>query len=207
MKQHRIIGLTGGVGTGKSTVAKYLQDVYQLPILDADIYAREAVNIDTPIYHEVILRYGDRILLPDASLDRRALGEIIFNNIQEKEWLESKIHPYVIDRIIADLKNLNQETIVLVVPLLFEANMTDLVTEIWVVACAIDRQIKRLQERDRLTEVAAIIRIKNQLPLATKIAAADIVLNNDSNLDNLYSQIDIALQKYAIIDRTSRDKK
>jgi dephospho-CoA kinase len=196
MKKRRIIGLTGGIGTGKSTVAKYLQDVYHLPILDADIYAREAVTIDTPIYREIIFRYGDRIILSDRNLDRRSLGEIIFNKTAEKEWLESKIHPYVIDRIVADLKKSDEETIVLVVPLLFEAKMTDMVTEIWVVACSSDRQIKRLQERDRLTEATAKIRIDNQLPLATKIAIADIVLNNDSTLENLYSQIDIAVRSH-----------
>jgi dephospho-CoA kinase len=167
-----------------------------LPILDADIYAREAVTIDTPIYREIIFRYGDRIILSDRNLDRRSLGEIIFNKTAEKEWLESKIHPYVIDRIVADLKKSDEETIVLVVPLLFEAKMTDMVTEIWVVACSSDRQIKRLQERDRLTEATAKIRIDNQLPLATKIAIADIVLNNDSTLENLYSQIDIAVRSH-----------
>jgi dephospho-CoA kinase len=177
-------------------VAKYLQDVYHLPILDADIYAREAVTIDTPIYHEIIFRYGDQIVLPDRGLDRRTLGEIIFNNTAEKKWLESKIHPCVINLILADLKKLNQETIVLVVPLLFEAKMTDMVTEVWVVACSIDRQIKRLQERDQLTEAAAKIRIENQLPLVTKIAAADVILNNDFNIDNLYSQIDVAVRSH-----------
>jgi dephospho-CoA kinase len=198
MERRRIIGLTGGIGTGKSTVTKYLQDTYQLPILDADIYAREAVAIDAPIYREILLKYGSHLRLSDRSLDRRALGEIIFNNPTEKRWLEEKIHPYVLDRILVELGRLNDETIVLAIPLLFEAKMTDLVTEIWVVACSSDWQLKRLQERDRLTETAAKTRIDNQLPLATKIAAADVILDNNSSLEDLYKQIDIALTKNKI---------
>ncbi len=195
MERRRIIGLTGGIGTGKSTVAKYLQNTYQLPILDTDIYAREVVVTDTPIYNEIISKYGSHLRLSDRSLDRRALGEIIFNNLTEKKWLEGKIHPYIIDRISIELEKLNDETIVLAIPLLFEVKMTNLVTEIWVVACSFNLQLQRLQERDRLTESEAKTRIRNQLPLATKIAAADVVLENDSNLEDLYKQIDIALIK------------
>jgi dephospho-CoA kinase len=195
MERRRIIGLTGGIGTGKSTVAKYLQNTYHLPTLDADIYAREVVAIDTPIYNEVISKYGIHLRLSDRSLDRRALGEIIFNNPTEKKWLEGKIHPYVIDRISSELEKLNDETIVLAIPLLFEAKMTNLVTEIWVVACSLNLQLQRLQKRDHLTETEAKTRIKNQLPLATKIAAADVLLENNSNLEDLYKKIDIALIK------------
>jgi dephospho-CoA kinase len=195
MQKQRIIGLTGGISTGKSTVAQYLKNVRGLPILDADIYAREAVAKGTPIYAEIMQRYGDRIKLPDNSLDRRALAEIIFNNPTEKEWLENKIHPYVTERILRELSQSDSPTIVLVIPLLFEAKMTNLVTEIWVVNCSIERQIKRLQERDRLTEITAKIRIENQLPLADKVAAADVVLDNNSSLDSLYERVDIALNE------------
>jgi dephospho-CoA kinase len=190
----RRIGLTGGIGTGKSTVSKYLAQVYSLPVLDADIYARDAVKIDSPILKTIVARYGDRVKLPDGNLDRSVLGEIIFNNAEEKSWLESHIHPYVRDRFTSALQQLETDTVILAIPLLFEAQMTDLVTEIWVVACTLEAQIRRLQKRDRLTEAQAKARINSQFPLEKKIAMADVILNNDGTINDLYQQIDIALK-------------
>lgn len=192
----RIIGLTGGIATGKTTVSRYLEQKYHLPILDADLYAREAVAIDSPILQAIYQRYGDVVKLPDGNLNRRALGKIIFTQPQEKEWLESQIHPYVRDRFTSALATLNHPLIVLVIPLLFEANMTDLVNEIWVVASSETTQIERIQTRDGLTKSEAIARINNQLPLETKIARADFILNNTGNLPDLYQQIDAKLLSY-----------
>jgi dephospho-CoA kinase len=197
----RRIGLTGGIGTGKTTVSNYLVRAYHLPVLDADIYARDAVQAGSPILTDIFNRYGNKVKLADGSLDRSALGEIIFNNPEEKLWLESKIHPYVRDRFTAKLQQLEVDTVVLVIPLLFEAKMTDLVTEIWVVSCDRQEQIRRLTERgaaalaarDRLTEAQARARIESQLPLAEKVAMADVVLNNDSTVEKLLRQVDVAL--------------
>lgn len=189
----RIIGLTGGIATGKTTVSRYLFEKYHLPILDADLYAREAVAADSAILQAIYQRYGDAVKLPDCNLNRQALGKIIFTQPQEKEWLESQIHPYVRAKFISEVATLTNPIIVLVIPLLFEANMTDLVNEIWVVTCEESSQIQRMQTRDGLTKSEAIARINNQLPLETKIAAADLILNNTGNLDNLYQQIDAAI--------------
>ncbi len=190
----RLIGLTGGIGTGKSTVSRYLATRYELPILDADIYAKEAVTPNFPIWRQIIKRYDSTIQLPDGSLNRKVLGEIIFNNPTEKSWLEGKIHPYVRDRFLSEGQQLKADTVVLVIPLLFEAKMTDLVTEIWVVSCSEQQQLGRLIERDRLTPEQARARIQSQLPLSTKIAGADLILANSSTLDNLLFQIDTALK-------------
>ena len=186
----RIIGLTGGIGTGKTTVSNYLARQYHLPILDADIYAREAVALGSPILENIFRRYGDRLKLSDGSLNRAALGEIIFNDEREKAWLESQIHPYVRDRLSKDLQQISNQTIVLAIPLLFEANLTDLVTEIWVVYCDRAIQIARLQQRDGLTLAQAQARIDSQLPLADKVARADLVLDNNTDLKDLFQQID-----------------
>ncbi|MFM7439444.1 MAG: dephospho-CoA kinase, partial [Snowella sp.] len=155
----------------------------------ADLYAREAVASGSPILTEIFDRYGDRIQLPDSSLNRQALGEIIFNDPVEKAWLESKIHPYVRQRFEAAISSLSGDA-VLVIPLLFEANMTDLTTEIWVVYCPFEQQIKRLMQRDNISHQQAINRIKNQIPLSEKIARADVVLENLSTVENLWQQID-----------------
>ncbi len=190
---NRLIGLTGGIGTGKTTVSNYLAEKYNLPVLDADIYARQALAQDSPILQNVLARYGDRLKLPDTSLNRSALAEIIFNDPKEKQWLESQIHPFVRDRFTQELQRIKNDTIVLAIPLLFEANLTDTVTEIWVVSCDRSLQITRLQQRNGLTSEQAQARIDNQLPLPEKVALADIVLNNNADLEHLYAQVDFAL--------------
>lgn len=189
----RKIGLTGGIGTGKTTVSNYLAEHYKLPVLDADIYAREAVQPSSPILNQIFERYGVAVKLPDGTLNRKHLGEIIFNHPDERQWLEQQIHPYVRDRFQSELNTLVAPTVVLVIPLLFEANMTDLATEIWVVSCSYEQQLQRSRERDRLSLEQAQTRINNQLPLPEKMARADVVLDNSSTLEALLKQVDLAL--------------
>lgn len=197
-KPQRIIGLTGGVGMGKTTVSSYLAETHGLPILDADVYARSAVEPGSQVLADIIERYGSNILQSDGTLDRRRLGDIVFNCSAERFWLEQRIHPYVRDRIEADLQKLAaqaQTTVVLVVPLLFEARMTDLVTEIWVVRSHANQQRKRLMQRDQLNLEQIQARIDSQMPIEKKIAQADVVINNFSSLDSLFREIDHALLK------------
>ncbi len=193
-KVKRLIGLTGGIGTGKTTVSNYLADKYHLPVLDADIYAREAVAKTSPILQTIFARYGDRVKASDNSLNRSALGEIIFNNSPERRWVEQQIHPFVRDRFTFELQNTKKDTIILAIPLLFEANLTDIVTEIWVVSCDRSLQIARLQQRNSLTSQEAHARIASQFPLSEKIAKADVVLTNNADLKHLYAQVDRAIK-------------
>jgi len=189
----RLIGLTGGIATGKTTVSNYLAEKYHLPVLDADIYAREAVIKDSPILQDIFDRYGERVKLPDANLNRPALGDIIFNQPLEKQWLEAQIHPFVRDRFTQEQEKTNSDTVVLAIPLLFEAKLTDMVTEIWVVTCDRSLQISRLQQRNNLTFEQAQTRIDSQLPLTEKVALADIVLYNNAELNYLFAQVDLAI--------------
>lgn len=192
----RIIGITGGVGMGKTTVADYLQTTYQVPVLDADFYAREAVEPGSQILTKIEERYGTRVLLPAGTLNRARLGEIVFSSISERQWLEQQIHPYVRRRIESQLLELaaqGYKTLVLVIPLLFEAGMTDLVTEIWVVRSANAQQIQRLQQR-QLTLEQAHARINSQMPIAEKVERADVVLDNSATLEALFQQVDQAFQ-------------
>ena len=188
----RIIGLTGGIGCGKTTVSNYLANTHQLPVLDADIYAREAVQLGSPVLSKIAERYAG-IQLPDATLNRKRLGEIVFSNPTERQWLEQQIHPYVQSRFESELNRLVAPTIVLVIPLLIEAGMTDLVSEIWVVSCSPEQQLQRLIERDRLSLEQAQYRLNSQLPIEEKIARADVVLNNSSTREALLKQVDLAL--------------
>lgn len=191
-KTRRLIGLTGGISTGKSTVARYLETTYNLPILDADIYARDAVKVGSKAIKAIASRYGASILLADGSLNRQQLGSIVFKDAYERQWLEKQIHPYVRDAFEKEISN-SLADIVIVVPLLFEAQMTDLVTEIWVVDCNPHQQLARLMQRESLTPKAAQARINSQMPLKEKCDRAHLVLDNSSSLESLFKQVDSAM--------------
>jgi dephospho-CoA kinase len=196
----RLIGITGGIGTGKSTVTKYLQTRYNLPIWDADLYARSAVAVGSPILPEISQRYGMDILQPDGTLDRRRLGEIIFANVDERQWVEAHIHPYVRNCFETEINNFNPNgTAVLAIPLLFEAQMTDLVTEIWVVGCDRTTQLQRIMNRDKMTKTAAETRIQSQMSLAEKKALADVNLDNSTTIADLERQIDAVYQPMILL--------
>ncbi|MFH7029282.1 MAG: dephospho-CoA kinase [Heteroscytonema crispum UTEX LB 1556] len=189
----RIIGLTGGIATGKTTVANYLASTYNLPIFDADVYARDAVSVGSPILQEIAQRYGEQILLPDGNLNRQKLGEIIFNNPDERNWVEGVIHPDVRQRFLEAIASSPAQTLVFVVPLLFEAGITQLVTEIWVVTCSEKQQLARLIQRNNLTLEQAQARINSQMPIAEKASRANVVLDNSSTLEALIQQIEAAI--------------
>ncbi|MEA5570535.1 dephospho-CoA kinase [Calothrix sp. UHCC 0171] len=194
----RLIGLTGGIATGKSTVSKYLAEKYQLPILDADIYARDAVAVDSPILKQISQRY-DNILLADNSLNRQKLGEIVFKNHNERVWIESLIHPYVREKFNQEITKFTCETLILVIPLLFEVGLTNLVTETWVVSCSEAQQLARLMQRNNLTLEQAQARIQSQMPLSEKIKLADVVLDNSRSLEMLLKSVDAAINQAKVI--------
>ncbi|MEL6223274.1 MAG: dephospho-CoA kinase [Cyanobacteria bacterium J06627_8] len=202
----RIIGLTGGIGTGKTTVSNYLSVEYGFPILDADIIAREVVVAGSPVLSKIVDRYGLTILLPDGQLDRMRLGKIVFSSLAERHWLEQQIHPVVRDRLDHDLQHpsiVSEPIVILVIPLLFEARMTTLVNEIWVVSCTADQQIERLLKRSisngdghyQLNRSQVQKRIDSQMPIERKIKRADVVLDNSQSEQMLFQQIDQALEQ------------
>jgi dephospho-CoA kinase len=195
MNRSHIIGLTGGIGMGKTTVSRYLTDRYHLPILDADIYAREAVLPDSPILAQIVDRYGREMLQPDGSLDRRRLGEIVFQSASDRIWLEQQIHPYVRQRMTSESQRLADPIQVFVIPLLFEANLTHLVNIIWVVYCSESQQIERLMQREKLTMGQAQSRIKSQMPIQEKCDRADTILDNSATPAQLLAQVDQAVNQ------------
>lgn len=197
-RPQRVIGITGGVGMGKTTVSNYLATTHQLPVLDADVCARQAVEPGSGVLAEIVERYGSSILLSDGTLDRRRLGDIIFNSVAERQWLEQRIHPFVRDRMECELRHLaNQHchTAVLVIPLLFEARMTDLVTEIWVIYSSFNQQTERLMQRDQINPAQVQARIDSQMAIQKKIEQADVVIDNSATLEALFQQVDAALNR------------
>lgn len=181
------IGLTGGIASGKSTVANYLHERYGIPVLSADRYAN--FILENLVKDSVIDRYGEKIVREDK-IDRRSLGQIIFTDPMERAWLESKIHPLVRELMQQDLAQYQERLVVLEIPLLFEAKMTDLVDQTWVVWCKEETMIARLQKRNHLTITECHDRINAQMPIGEKCKLADLILDNEGNLEQLYQKID-----------------
>ena len=187
----RIIGLTGGIATGKSTVSDYLASRHGLPVLDADVFSREAVEKGSEILGLVRDRYGPSILLADGNLNRPQLGKIIFTNAAEKQWIEQQIHPYVRARFKSETDAIAPtQTLVYSIPLLFEAKLTHLVSEIWVVACSPAQQLARLMKRNHLSEPDAQSRMAAQMSLDKKCKQSDYMIDNSRNKEALFLQVD-----------------
>ncbi|MFS8901793.1 dephospho-CoA kinase [Synechococcus sp. H60.2] len=203
----RIIGLTGGIATGKSTVARILER-HGIPVADADQMACQALAVGSPIRERVLQRYGQAIRAPSGELDRRQLGQIIFADAAERAWLEAQIHPFVKARLREFLQSHGASapqgvqhpqkdgspTVCLMIPLLFEAHMENWVSEIWVVTCTPEQQRQRLAQRDPLLTPAEIeARLASQWPLEEKARCAHVVLDNSGSLAELEAQVQQAL--------------
>lgn len=195
----RRIGLTGGIATGKSTVASILSSRHALPVLDADIYARQLLAPGTAACQAVLDRYGRQVQPPSGALDRRALGRIVFAQPAERRWLEALTHPLVKDAFTRDLARHHQAaTVVLVAPLLFEAGLEVLCSEVWLVDLDEAGQLERLLARDQLSPHQARQRIQAQWPLARKRGLADVILRNHGDLVELSQQVAMALAGQAM---------
>ncbi len=184
-KQRRI-GITGGIASGKTIIGDFLSQAKQWPILDADLYAHEALRADSQISKKVLLRYGSKIIQNsskhDRIIDRKALAKIVFQNDVEKKWLEEVIHPFVNKRIQQELEKLKSNSVViLIIPLLFEKNYTNLCSEICYIDCTRTRQIKRLQARDHFSVEEANQRIDAQWGSSLKKQFADHIITNSNN--------------------------
>ncbi|MGQ9837964.1 MAG: dephospho-CoA kinase [Cyanobacteriota bacterium] len=192
----RIIGLTGGIATGKSTVAQILEQ-HGIPVADADQLARHALMPGSPIRERVLQRYGASIQTQAGDLDRARLGQIVFADPGERLWLEGQIHPFVktqLQHFLQEQTRKGSPTVCLMIPLLFEVNMEDWVSEIWVVTCTPEQQRQRLQQRDPLTTDQIEARIASQWPLTEKVQRAHVVLDNSRSLSDLQRQVQQALR-------------
>lgn len=182
----RRIGLTGGIATGKSSVARLLAEHYQLPVLDADVYAREALAPGSSAANAVLQRYG--------SLDRAELGRIVFADPDERRWLEQLVHPLVRQRFALELEQLQAApVVVLMIPLLFEAGLQSLCSEIWLVDCDEAQQLERLMKRNNLSAADAHARIGAQWPLSCKRPLATVLLDNRGTRAQIAEQVRSAL--------------
>lgn len=187
-----LVGLTGGVATGKSTVAKMFKQ-YGAVVIDADLLVRQVVEPGKPAWRKIVEAFGTAVLNPDRTLNRRELGAVVFRNRTKLRRLEHIIHPRVAREQarltkVAAQKN-PQAVVIYDVPLLFEAKIDKRVDRTIVVTADRDTQITRLKKRNGLSRAEAIRRIRSQMPLTKKIQRADHVLVGTSSRPSLRRQV------------------
>lgn len=193
-----IVGLTGGIASGKSLVSSYLKD-QGIPVVDADLVAREVVKPGSPALKQIVSRFGPTILKEDGSLNRRAMGKIVFKEPSELAFLNHLLQPLIRQAINEKIKNASkneQRLLVLDVPLLFEQGYDNICDQVMVVFVDRITQIKRLMKRNGYSQSEAVSRIQTQLPLATKIKFADIVINNNGSPEATKKQVIEWLKSY-----------
>ena len=196
----KIIGLTGGIATGKSTVASMLRE-YGLPVVDADAVAHRLLLPGGTNYEPVVREFGRGILTDDGQIDRKALGRLVFANQAQLKRLEELTHPAIKKELRKELTALaanGRDYAILDHPLLFETGMEGLADEVWVVACDQDTQRQRLRQRDGLSPEAIEQRLAAQWSLAEKVRRADVVITNEGSLDELRLTIQGLLQERGI---------
>jgi len=193
----KLIGLTGGIASGKSTVAKILTQL-GAAIVDADQLSREVVAPGHDGWKEIVATFGSEVLQADQTLDRQKLRTIIFNNPDARKQLEAIIHPRVralAEQRIREHSDAGFALIVYEVPLLFEGKIHEWLRPVILVACNVDIQRQRLQQRDAIDATAAQKIIDAQMSLEEKRRLADYVIENDGNLADLEAQVRAVLAK------------
>ena len=193
----RVFGLTGGIGSGKSSVAELLRD-RGVPVVDADELAREVVAPNTAGLAEIVRVFGPNILARDGSLDRKRLGALVFSDAEARKRLNAITHPLVRALSQERFAELTRQGVTLAgydVPLLFEVGLDTVLRPIVVVAASESAQLERILARDGLTETEARARIAAQLPLAEKQRRADYVLDNNGSPAELPARVDRLLEK------------
>ena len=187
----KVIGLTGGIGSGKSTVSQLLADLGAF-ILDADTVGHEVLRRDTEVWQEVVSAFGREILTPTDDIDRKKLGEMVFNSPQLLTRLNQIMHPRMYDMVkvqLGEYRRQGVELVVLEAPLLLEADWSSLVDEVWVTVAPEAMVLKRLQKRGGLSREKSLVRIRSQLSSEERAKRADVVIKTDCSLDELKAKV------------------
>jgi dephospho-CoA kinase len=196
-----VIGLTGSIASGKSTVSSMLKELH-LPIIDADQIARDVVEPGEDTLKEIVSAFGEDILYPDGTLNRKKLGSIIFSNNEKRKMLNSIVHPAVRKRMLEQketyLKD-GESCVVMDIPLLFESKLTHMVDKILVVFVDEHVQLERLMERDNSTKEEASERIQSQIPVKEKVKQADAIIDNNGTKEESYKQLRDILEKWQVL--------
>ncbi len=182
------IGLTGGIGSGKSTVAKLFADL-NIPIIDADIIAQQLVEPGKPALTTIANHFGEKILMSSGALDRNQLREIIFTDPEQKKNLEAILHPLVFSEIESLILQLDTFYCIISIPLLIETGMEDFVDRILVIDCPVEVQFLRVKNRDQLTDARINSIITSQASREQRISAANDIIANSNGTQALAEQV------------------
>jgi len=187
----KIIGLTGGIGSGKSTVSRFLAGLGAV-IIDADRVGHEAFKPGTELWKEVVAAFGQQIITSSGDIDRKKLGEIAFDDAELLSRLNQIMHPRMYDIVKAQLEEYRWQgvgVVVLEAPLLVEASWDSLIDEVWVTVASESTILKRLKERTGLSEEESLSRIHSQLPSEERVKFADVVINTDCSLNEVKAKV------------------
>ncbi|MGB9780595.1 dephospho-CoA kinase [Caldanaerobacter sp.] len=195
----KVVGLTGGIGSGKSTVSRILSGL-GAKIIDADLVSREIMSKGQEAYNEIVDYFGEGILDERGEIDRKKLGLIVFGNEQKLKKLNEITHPKIIEKIKAMIveakKEGNYRLIVVDAALLIETGLYQMMDEIWMVVVDIETQIKRIMARDGFSYEEALKRIRSQMPLEEKIKYADFIINNSKTLEKTEEQVKLLWSRF-----------
>ena len=186
-----VIGLTGGIGTGKTHVSRLLED-FGAAIVNADLLGHEVYTPQSEGWHAVVDAFGEQVVADSGEIDRRALGGIVFSDEKELLRLNAIMHPRIYalaEQRLSELAGQGTETAVLEAALLIEANWTPLVDEVWVTVSTEADIISRLQQRNGMDEETARSRINSQMPQSERVGHADVVIENNDSLEKLSEKI------------------
>ncbi|KAK7693928.1 hypothetical protein QCA50_003502 [Cerrena zonata] len=192
-----VVGLTGGIATGKSTVSTLLKS-YKIPVVDADVIAREVVLPGTSTLAKIVKTFGEDVLQPDGTLDRPKLGSIVFSDESKRKQLNAIVHPAVRKKMFWEVMRYwwrGEKMCVLDVPLLIEGGLWRFVATVVVVYCSQEIQLQRLMARDRSSREDASSRLRAQMPIVGKLDYADIVIENSGPVQELEPQLYSMLKK------------
>lgn len=187
-----VIGLTGGIGTGKSHVSRILEEL-GAAVVDADSLGHLIYRPQTEGWRAVVEHFGEGILAPDGEVDRKKLGPIVFGDPKQLEKLNAITHPLIYklaEERIRELGSQAQKIVVLEAALLIEARWTSLVDEIWVTTSPEEHVVERLQNRNGMSVEAASARIRSQMPQSERVEYADVVIDNAGDLEKLGKQVE-----------------
>lgn len=194
----KVIGLTGGTGSGKSAVSRFLE-FSGAAIVDADLVSRQIVEPGKEAYKEIVSYFGKDIVNADGTLFRRKLGEIVFHDQEKLAFLNQCTHKYIVEEMKRQIEAIKKEgkasCIILDAPLLFEAGLEQYCDEVWVVFADPEVRAKRVMERDGITYELALARIANQKSWKEYQSRADFVIDNSGSLEDLKKNMENILKK------------